>query len=169
MSNSTPQIIPANAAADRFFDAVQAELDGRCDPLDRADLVAWLEQHPEALSDFADLVAAHAALQSLVADSNSESVAAGSSTERRGLIPWRPWVGLAAAAALLLFVFLYDGNDPQQLEDQPAAVRVLSVRQASSEVLSSYQPSEQLAVEGAVILSVETTTKRVVKHSRHQS
>lgn len=178
-----PSLLPS-VTVDQFFEAVQAEFDAGRDPLDQADLIAWLEQHPEALSDFADLIAAHASLQELAAA--TPSVGDDPAEKSGRVVQLRPWLGLAAAAALLLLVFFHDGSEPKpdQVEAkvpeihtptepeppaEPSNAQVLSVRHASSEVHSSFQPSQQVAVEGAVILSLKTTTKRVVNNSRHQS
>jgi hypothetical protein len=145
----------------QFFAEVQAELDARRDPLDRADLVDWLEQNSDALEDFADLRAIHYRLTQV---------------SQAPIRRWPVWVSLAAAAALLIFISM---PPKQTVQPQPADVaarldteetaplaRVISVKHSTSEKQTTITPTRSVQSSGASILSLSMTTRSVVVHSR---
>jgi hypothetical protein len=205
--------VESSSSSELFFDAVQHEMDGGRDPLDRADLIAWLELHPEALDEFASLRALHLSLvdsaagqigqatqatedgqtgQAPQAPQATQAGQAGQAATNK-VLPWRAVSWLAAAAALLLLVIVpeWGGQVKERTEvqrppnqppspstetdeadeiDAPIAVpprpaQVLTARHTVREVQTAVQRSHQPAT-GVVILSLKTSTRRVVSQPR---
>lgn len=179
-------LLHLTADRDEFFRAVQAELDAGRDPIHRADLIAWLEQHSTALEEFASLRALHLTL----AEAPAPSLMPAISTPQARVLPWRAVTMLASAAALLLLITLPDwmravneqtevqgedqttnrtlnqtvNHDPNlgQVSAGSANAQVLAVRHMVREEQTNIQRSHQTA-GNAVILSLKTSTRRVVQ------
>ncbi|NQU47955.1 MAG: hypothetical protein HQ519_04855 [Planctomycetes bacterium] len=169
--------------SEQFFAEVQAELDARRDPLDRADLVAWLEQNPESLDEFANLRVVHyrlaeaetAAAASLDHFPQAHPVPQAPRASQASSSNWPVWVSLAAAAALLIFISMPPKQPSQQqsadvdasleTEDAPPLAMVISVKHSTSEKQTMITPTRSVQSSGASILSLSTTTRSVVVHS----
>ncbi|MBC8406777.1 MAG: hypothetical protein H8E15_16295 [Planctomycetes bacterium] len=171
---------------EKFFAKAQAEFDARRDPLDRVDLVDWLEQNPEALDAFVNLRAVHCRLaaaavslaeqapQVLRASHASQALQA-SQTPQALIRRWPFWVSLSAAAALLIFFSmpLKQTTQPQpadvvaslDTEEAPPLAMVISVKHSTSGKQTTITPTRSVQSNGASILSLSTTTRSVVIHS----
>ncbi len=175
---------------EQFFAKAQAEFDARRDPLDRVDLVDWLENNPDALDEFANLRAVHCRLADAAVSlaeqaprvlrashASQASQAPQAPQASQALIRrWPFWVSLSAAAALLIFFSMppTQTTPPQpadvvaslDTEVAPPLAMVISVKHSTSGKQTTITPTRSVQSNGASILLLSTTTRSVVVHSR---
>jgi len=84
---------------DNFIEAVQAELDAGRDPLDRLEVVEWLQDHPESLDEFSNLRAVGLKLSAL------QPTHAVPPTVRSRKAVWKAVIALASAAGIHVIGF----------------------------------------------------------------
>jgi hypothetical protein len=163
---------------EQFFAVVQAEFDARRDPLDSPAVVAWLQEHPEALEDFADLRLVSLQLaEATPAPSHSSTPwpsAPASLPQRRN---WKAIVISAVAAALLLIVLPRWWNDgdvevqspspvvqaetpPPVTQEKPTAQHavLLSHSASSSRSFIARDIAPANPTSGAVVLRMQSST-----------
>ena len=138
-----------------FEQLVQECLDSRQDPLDHADILAYVEMHPEAIDALVDLRAV------------GLHIFWPAEAKRRRVLSWK-WVTLAAAAALLATVVMQQ-PDPLEAEDfgsmtsstllvEAPAAKFLSVQITRSTSSSTTEVLHHKSNPSARILSMQTQT-----------
>ena len=137
---------------DQFMAAVQAELDAGRDPLDYAEIVAWLEEHPEALEDFVNLRAVGLELAALPFQDQEE--APGKPTAW-----WKKSSIVLTAAGLLVSLSLrtieYFDSKTIVLEEREAHAKI----EADAHDLAESQTYLTTSAP-AVLLSVDVRSQR---------
>lgn len=151
----------------QFIEAVQAELDAGRDPLDYPEIVAWLEEHPEALEDFVNLRAVGLRL-------------AAHQPKRK---PWKTLGAIATAAGLLITVYTHPpgffrstiatpegphaslevplqnqrASQPPSPAPTPAVLLSVDVSQQRSFTVSHFAPADPET--GAVVLTMTSSVQ----------
>ena len=140
---------------DSLEQLIQECLDARQDPLDHAEVLAYVEAHPQSMDALVDLRAVGL---------HTDWPTTG---KRRKILPWK-WASLAAVAALLVTVVMKqpDSLEPHDfgkktssalLVEVPAA-NFLSVKITRSTSSSTTEVLHHKSSRSARILSMQTQT-----------